>query len=282
MKSSSAIVLLLIAVMLLAACGHTAAPAPTPVPTAEPSQEPTPEPASVPTPSEEGVNPVIAVDLPADIPVADGNGRIVGDDAVNETVRRTVSFGRFYQDAAGNELSPIEWIVLTEKDGYTLLLTDPIIASLGWVTSGRDDITWAESDLRRWLDQDFFETAFTPEEQAAIAIFDVTQPQNPRYDTPAGEATQDRVTLLSYQELVSLMPTELERKTKPTPFAAAQGCYLNPDGDSAWWLRSPGPTATVPEHLASWGNLGARTHYIDDNSIGVRPVIWVRTDAISG
>ena len=74
------------------------------------------------------------------------------------------------------------------------------------------------------------------------------------------------------------MPTDLERKTKPTDYAAQQGCYLNPDGDSAWWLRSPGPTATVPEHLASWGNLGARTHYIDDYTIGVRPVIWVSTE----
>ena len=109
----------------------------------------------------------------------------------------------------------------------------------------------------------------------------MTQPANPRYDTPAGEATRDRVTLLSYQELVTYMPTDLIRKTKPTDYAAAQGRYLNPEGDSAWWLRSPGPTPTVPEHLASWGNLGARTHYIDDSSIGVRPAVWARTSALS-
>lgn len=108
-----------------------------------------------------------------------------------------------------------------------------------------------------------------------MALFHAVQPQNPRYDTPAGEPTADTVSLLSYQKLIHYMPTDKERRTSPTEYAIQQGCYQNPEGDSAWWLRSPGPSAAVPEHLASWGNLGARTHYIDDASIGVRPVIWV-------
>lgn len=58
--------------------------------------------------------------------------------------------------------------------------------------------------------------------------------------TPAGDATVDPVTLLSYQELIKYMPTDAERKTKPTEYAISMGCYLNPDGDAAWWLRSPG------------------------------------------
>ena len=239
------------------------------------------EPENVAGEGSEDAAPVITIDLPAEIPVADANGEIPGADGESDFNPEIVTFGQFYQDAAGAELAPIEWMVLDEKDGYSLLLTRWIIASKGWVDEGRDDITWAETDLRQWLDGEFFNAAFTEEEQSDIAIFDVTQPSNPRYDTPAGEATLDRVTLLSYQELVTYMPTDLIRKTKPTDYASAQGCYLNPDGDSAWWLRSPGPSPTVPEHLASWGNLGARTHYIDDSSIGVRPVLWVRTSALT-
>ena len=221
---------------------------------------------------------IMTIDVPADTPVADSNGEIPGADAVSDIARQTVIFGNYYQDSAGAELTPVEWIVLDEQDGYTLLMTKQIIASMGWVNEGRNDITWAETDLRRWLDNEFYNTAFSEEERENMALFRATQPQNPRYDTPAGEETIDTVSLLSYQELIKYMPTDLERKTKPTDYAAKQGCYLNPDGDSAWWLRSPGPTATVPEHLASWGNLGARTHYIDDYTIGVRPVIWVSTE----
>ncbi len=224
---------------------------------------------------------VMTVDIPDNIPVADENGKIPSSDDISTVNRDVVLFGNFYQDTAGNELTPIEWLVLDEKDGYSLLLSKQIIASLGWVNEGRNDITWAETDLSQWLDNEFFNTAFKEDEQGAIASYDVTQPQNPRYDTPAGEPTIDKVSLLSYQELIKYMPTDLERKAAPTAYAQALGCYQNVDGDSAWWLRSPGPIPTVPEHLASWGNLGARTHYTDDSTIGVRPAIWVETSALT-
>ena len=221
---------------------------------------------------------IMTIDIPDNTPIADANGEIPGADAKSDVVRETVTFGNFFQNSAGSEKAPIVWIVLDEKDGYTLLMTKQIVASYGWVNQGRDGITWAESDLRQWLGNDFVQEAFSPEEQEHMALFRATQPQNPRYGTPAGEETIDMASLLSYQELIKYMPTDLERKTNPTAYAIRQGCYLNPDGDSAWWLRSPGPSAAVPEHLASWGNLGARTHYIDDESIGVRPVIWVQSD----
>lgn len=219
---------------------------------------------------------VMTINIPEKTPTADSNGEIPGADATSNVQRKTVTFGRYYQDNA-KELKPLEWIVLDEQDGYTLLMTKQIIASKGWVNKGRDDVTWAESDLRQWLDMDFYNTAFSDEEQSHMASFCAVQPQNPRYDTPAGKETVSPVSLLSYQELIHYMPTDFERRTQPTTYAVQQGCYLNPEGDSAWWLRSPGPTPTLPEHLASWGNLGARAHYIDDNSIGVRPVIWVNS-----
>lgn len=221
---------------------------------------------------------IMTIEIPNDTPVADQNGEIPGAKSVSQRVRDTVTFGNFYQDSEGKELTPVEWLVLDEQNGYTLLLTKPIIASMGWVNKGRNGVTWAETDLREWLNNEFFNTAFSEKAKKNMALFRATQPQNPRYDTPAGKETIDNVSILSYQELIKYMPTDLERKTKPTNYAIQQGCYLNPDGDSAWWLRSPGPIATVPEHLASWGNLGARTHYIDDVSIGVRPIIWVKSD----
>lgn len=224
---------------------------------------------------------VVTIDIPEETPVADSNGQIPGADGISSVDRKTVLFGRFYQEASADELRPIQWIVLGEKDGYTLLMTKQIIASKGWVNEGRNGVTWAQTDLRHWLDNEFFNTAFSFVEQKNMALFNAVQHQNPRYDTPAGEGTVDRVSILSYQELIHYMPTNLERKTKPTEYAIKQGCYLNPDGDSAWWLRSPGPNAAVPEHLASWGNLGARTHYVDDSSIGVRPVIWVNSDYLA-
>jgi predicted small lipoprotein YifL len=283
--------MLVASVMLLGACGNTGSSEDAKAPDVDVNQQVETEDKdalSEETENQSGTDissiadsPVITIDLPEDIPVADEDGEIPGADGEADFSPEIVTFGRFYQDADGNELAPIEWMVLDEKDGYSLLLTRQIIASKGWVNEGRDDITWEETDLRQWLDNDFYNTAFTAEEQGAIATFDTTQLPNPWYDTPAGNSTLDKVSLLSYQELVTYMPTDAIRQTTPTAYAIAQGCYLNPEGDSAWWLRSPGPTPTIPEHLASWGNLGARTHYIDDNTIGVRPVLWVKTSSLT-
>lgn len=223
---------------------------------------------------------VLTIEIPEETPVADENGEIPGADGAPAAERKTVTFGRYAQGKDGSE-QPIEWLVLDEKDGYTLLLSKKILDTKGWVKSGRDDTTWAETDLCHWLAHDFYDAAFSADEKAQMALFHATQPQNPRYATPAGEATTEPVSLLSYQELIHYLPTDRERRTAPTAYAAAQGCYQNPEGDSAWWLRSPGPTPTLPEHLASWGNLGARAHYIDDASIGVRPVIWVKTSYLA-
>lgn len=237
--------------------------------------------ASGEMPAQADSRPVIRIDVPEVVPTADSNGEIPGSKDVPNVVRETVSFGRFYEDASQKELKPIKWIVLDKKDGYSLLMTRQIVESKGWMETGKGGAAWAESDLRRWLDGAFYDTAFSPEEKKHMALFDAVQPQNPRYSTPAGKSTIDPVSILSYQELIHFMPTNLERRTSPTDYAAAKGCYQNRDGDGAWWLRSPGPKADVPEHLASWGNLGARTHLIDDATIGVRPVIWVESQYLS-
>lgn len=221
---------------------------------------------------------VMTIQIPEETPIADKDGQIPGSTETPKNQRKTVFFGKYYKDKSENEKKPVEWLVLDEQDGYTLLMTKDIVDSKGWVNNGRNDITWAQTDLRQWLNNDFYNAAFSPSEQSQMALFNAVQPQNPRYKTPAGKATVDPVSILNYQELIHYMPTNLERRAKPTGYAAEQGCYLNSEGDSAWWLRSPGPTATLPEHLASWGNLGARDHYIDDYTIGVRPAVWVKSD----
>lgn len=225
--------------------------------------------------------PVMKINISEKIPKADSNGEIPGAKANSNVKRQTVTFGKYYQSTSGKNLTPLKWIVLDKKKGYSLLMTKQIIESNGWMNESDKGTAWEKTDLRRWLDQDFYNTAFSSEEKKHMGLFNGTQPQNPRYSTSAGKSTVDPVSLLSYQELIHYMPTDKERKTSPTDYAVKRGCYQNPDGDAAWWLRSPGPSSDVPEHLASWGNLGARTHYINDSSIGVRPVIWVESKYLS-
>lgn len=56
-------------------------------------------------------------------------------------------------------------------------MTDQIIASRGWANKKSDGTTWAETDLRNWLDNDFYNTAFSDEEKDHMALLDAVQPQ---------------------------------------------------------------------------------------------------------
>lgn len=192
-----------------------------------------------------------------------------------QSQKATVLFGKYYQEKDGQALSPIEWNVLDEKDGKTLLITTKSIDSKPFHHK-REAVTWDSCDLRQWLNGAFLQTTFTAEEQAAIASTKVSALKNPRFDTPVGKPTNDKVFLLGYEECLRYMPEDADRKNFPTEYAIAHDCYVNTDGNAAWWLRSNGMSET--EHLASWGNFSLRHHYVDDPTIGVRPAIWVNTE----
>lgn len=193
--------------------------------------------------------------------------------------RKTVKFGRYYEDKAGKKLTPIEWTVLDEKDGKTLLITTKVVDAVPFHNTLKA-VTWDNCDLRTWLNGKFFETAFNKEEQKAVALSDVSALKNPRFDTPVGKPTKDKVFLLSYEECLKYMPTDADRTCFPTDYAIAHECYINTNGHAAWWLRSNGMSETEPEHLATWGNFSLRHHYVDDTIIGDRPCIWVDSAAL--
>ena len=196
-----------------------------------------------------------------------------------QAVGKTVLFGNYFQDKDGKKKSPIEWTVLDEKDGRTLLITAKTINAKPFHNK-REAVTWDNCDLRKWLNGEFFEAAFSKAEQSAIFVTEVSAIKNPRFDTPVGKPTKDKVFLLSYEECLKYMPTDADRKNFPTEYAVANQCYVNTDGHAAWWLRSNGMSETEPEHLATWGNFSKRHHHVDDPILGDRPVIWVKTSAL--
>ncbi len=86
-----------------------------------------------------------------------------------------------------------------------------------------EDITWELCDLRAWLNGGYFDTAFSEAEKAAIVETHLSNPDNPEYNTPGGNDTDDRIFLLSIDEAEKYFKDDADRAT-----------------GSWWWLRSPG------------------------------------------
>ena len=190
--------------------------------------------------------------------------------------RKIVTFGSYPQQNDVKE--SIEWLVLQEKDGRMLLLSRNCLASLPW-NKERSDAVWETSDIRRWLNEDFLKTAFSEKEQSAIAITKLDNRDQLGNGTPVGADTEDRVFLLSSIDALALLYDEGYR-VKPTPYAVGQGVYVNPIGDCAWWLRSPGKIPTSPSYFNSHGDIGTRNHEVQETIIGVRPAMWVSASTV--
>ena len=202
--------------------------------------------------------------------------------------RDIVIFGHYPQTAGRTDQTPIEWIVLEVKDGKALVISKYGLDAVPY-NSEETDVTWEACSLRNWLNSDFLNAAFTPEEQAAIPVTEVDNSASQgfsKYNTVGGNNTQDQVFLLSYAEVHRYFGVTLEdinnteSRVQPSNYALKRGSHTSSrdkteSGAEAgwWWLRSPGFSQNSAACVFTGGSL------VDINvHIGygcVRPVLWI-------
>lgn len=162
----------------------------------------------------------------------------------------TVSFGRW-------EGQPIHWRVIDQRGRMRMLLSEAPVAHHPYHLTPTDT-SWRECELRRWLNSEFMEAAFTPLERAKITAVRVENRRNAKYNTNAGLNTMDRAYVLSEEEARRYFPTDQDRAT-----------------GGWWWLRTPGSNLFSAVAVYDDGSIyefGIHVHYEEG---GVRPAVWV-------
>lgn len=198
---------------------------------------------------------------------------------MNARVGDYVFFGAYEQDNnTANGKENIEWLVLKVKDGKALVISKYALDCKPYNTSDTD-VTWENCTLRRWLNNDFINAAFSAEEKSMIPTVTVSADNNPDYSTNPGNATQDQVFLLSVTEANNYFNSDSARQCELTDFAVANGAYVNSNDDNyncRWWLRSPGLYQNTAASVISNGVVGDYGYYVDDDDYGaVRPALWI-------
>ena len=185
----------------------------------------------------------------------------------------TISFGRYPQDEDGG-VKPIEWTVMkTEKN--KMLLFSKYVLDTQQYNEKSEEVTWETSDIRRWLNNDFYTTAFNDIEQRKVADTLVRTENNPKWGTVGGNNTEDKVFLLSIEEAESLFINDEERRTTATKYAEKAGVYMDDEGYSWWWLRSPGFHSICAAILDYRGWVHEDGFCVDCYAYGVRPALWL-------
>lgn len=234
-------------------------------------------------------------------------------------VGKTCMFGKYMQTAAGDDMTDLEWQILKlGDDGSFLMISKRVIDVFPYYVDNDTEVTWAQSTMRSWLNgfgatenlagtdytnDNFIQKAFNATEREHIQQVTNTNPKGPM-NVPGGVDTDDRVFLLSYNEVKQLFPNDEAREAVATEYALNHDpTVLHPNdctGDecTAFWLtRTPGDNLqkiirvfyngfvcphggnvyyTFSEFPVSYGGTTVVYRIVHPADHGVRPAIWVK------
>ena len=196
-----------------------------------------------------------------------------------------VVFGTYEQDNnTSNGKEDVEWLVLEVKTDKVLVISKYALDCKPYNASDTD-VTCETCTLRKWLNNNFINSAFTADEKAMIPAVTVSADENPEHNTNPGKATQDRVFLLSLTEANQYFSSDSARQCKATDYAVANGAgkyqyYWNNDYQE-WWLRSPGRGFGCNFVAVNDDGSFHETGYdVYSDSVAVRPAMWIDLNAI--
>lgn len=218
-----------------------------------------------------------------------------------------IYFGTYKQSSdrnSGYNVDPIKWRVLSNADGKLFLLSNQNLDVFEYHKE-KESVTWETSTMRSWLNgyvassntggdsgvdytnDNFLDTAFSAEEQTAIADTTVVNDDNPDYQTEGGNNTTDKIFLLSIAEAknTSYFANNNSRIATNTAYVAGGGEIgtnsMNSVGkDDYWWLRSPGKNdynAAYVEFLGSVHSNGPPVNYA---YCAVRPAFNLNLESV--
>ena len=170
----------------------------------------------------------------------------------------------------------IQWRILSNTNGESFVIADKILASRVY-NQDPTDITWETCTMRSWLNNDFYNAAFSAKEQAKIETSTVVNENNPWYGTAGGNNTNDKLFLLSVREATnpaygfsSGIGSDAARVAQGTDFAKSQGLYVNGE-NSPWWLRTPGGHQFYACSVHRDGGVDNHSGDVSNTNVGVRP-----------
>lgn len=158
----------------------------------------------------------------------------------------------------------IKWTVLDKNDEGAYLVSSQVIDAIAYET---DENRWELSNIRKWLNEIFYPSAFKIEERNKI--MEVEYLTYGYKDGP--EKTNDKITLLSKEELRKYFNEKNARLCISTSDAMEK---VKGEDHKYWWLRDP--------YAMYSGVRVSDTGVVDGSSgerkagIGIRPAMWVK------
>ena len=216
---------------------------------------------------------------------------------------------------------PIKWRILSEANGEALILCEMIIDSREYCNFDEETQqtvkyshnggngyanNYALSDIRAWLNDTFYNTAFSALQKEYIKLTtvkndltsanpnsDPTFETRDKYVSFLCEDTEDHIFLLSFQEATNdaygYNPdmenvADAAREKIPTDYAKSQGVKVSKDtgyvgNGTFWWLRTPAEYAAYSSRGVLYNGAAGGGIGVSNVHVGVVPALVINLGA---
>lgn len=190
---------------------------------------------------------------------------------------------------------PIKWEILSNDDGSYFLLSSKLLNAHNYFENFSNRVienntiyanNYEQSDIRTWLNDDFYNTAFALNNVyiQAVNVSNNGSTTDAEDNNYVCNDTIDKVYLPSYQDYLNLdygfdsdaTNKSTTRECKTTDYARINGAWCNKDNNNgSYWTRSP----SSEFYYCAWNvNSGGylSTYAVDGDSYSVRPCIYIQ------
>ena len=199
----------------------------------------------------------------------------------------------------------IKWRIITESDDNVLILCDNIIATHNYYENIIDRTingetiyanNYKESDIRAWLNDEFYSTAFNDLQRELIKVTNVnnsvisTMPNGVTWNNGSNEYacsnSNDKIFLLSEQEVTmsiygfkgeNVYSPESNRCRLTSDYSRATGAFMSKSsdyyGNGKWWLRSPCYYTNDSSRIVYVSGIACNSENVADKYTGVVPAL---------
>ena len=225
-----------------------------------------------------------------------------------------ICLGQYEQDPSTQGKEPIYWRVLDKSDGKILVIAENLIETKAFNEDTNadnvNDVTWENSSLRKFLNEDFINNNFSEDEVKKIVT--TSNPNSSsnqvlsnywRFDKAPysdmssqnhadGNTTEDKVFLLSVDEVLKYFPNENETgddkseypfniiktsddRTAYVTKAATQGYFDYETGEGAWITRTLSDPNNRVVYITGKGQF---FNFYTNAPMFIRPAMWISTN----
>lgn len=174
------------------------------------------------------------------------------------TVGDTILYGTYtFDSSTKNDNDYIEWTVLAKENDRILVISKRSISQQRY-NKTKQNITWEKCSLRTWLNDTFYNAAFTDTRKQQIITATVSADKNPYYNTSPGKSTKDKIFILSISEVEK---------------------YNYNANKNVCWVRTPGKTQVFASFISYDGRITdtSKAGYIVNDLLFVYPCMWIST-----